>query len=390
MTTQHVVRNERGFTLIEMIISILIYGIVLAVGVGFVATQNRMFQRGLDRMTALQNMRYALTSLETDIPTLGTNVPTPQPTLVYANANVLAFSADYASNIANDVFASYIDLGAPNGQVTVPNPSINIPTTAVNWPDTLYLATTGARSPAEFLLYWFQADTTTARNDDFVLFRQINNGTPEPLARNLLAAANGDPFFTYLRRQTPVSASATLVSVPAGSLPLRHTSRFHLVPADTGASALSDSVRAVRVAFRSTNGLTGAQERIVGTRRTIEMPNAGFTLMQTCGDAPIFGQLLTATLVNLGGAFEVQLSWPAATDETAGERDVARYVIYRQSWPLATNWGDPYASIPAGLANYSYTDAAVTPLTTYRYAISAQDCTPMQSTLAQSIDIVVP
>jgi hypothetical protein len=302
----------------------------------------------------------------------------------------IAFSADYASNVANDVFASYIDLGAPNGQVTVPSPTITIPGTAVTWPDTLYLSTTGVRSPAEFLIYSFQADATTSRTDDYVLFRQINDGTPEPLARSLLRASNGDPFFTYLRRQTPVSASATLIPVPTNLLPLRHTSRFHLVPADTGASALSDSVRAVRVAFRSSNGLTGAQERIVGTRRTIEMPNAGFTLMQTCGDAPIFGQTVTATLVDLGGVYEIGLAWPAATDETSGERDVARYVIYRQQGVVGTNWGDPLASIPAGLANYTYSDPTVAALQTYTYAISAQDCTPMLSNLAQSLSIVVP
>lgn len=391
MNTNTLPRDERGFTLIEMIISILIYGIVLAIGIGFVSTQNRMFQRGLDRMTSLQNLRYALQSLETDIPTMGTNVPTPQPTLVYADTSLIAFTADYASNIANDVFASYIDLGAPNGQVTVPNPTIALPNTGVSWPDTLYLSNVGSRSPAELIFFWFQTDATTTRADDFVLFRQINDGTAEPVARNILKAANGDPFFSYLRRQDFVSAAATLIPVPTASLPVRHTSRFHRVPADTGASALADSIRAVRISFRSTNGLSGTNERIVAAARTIDMPNAGFTLMQTCGDSPIFGAAVTATLVNLGGGvYEVGLAWTSATDETAGERDVARYVIYRQTAPITTNWGDPLASIPAGLANYTYTDPAVVSGETYQYAIAAQDCTPMLSTLVQSISVTVP
>lgn len=382
--------NQGGFTLIELIVSLMIFGIVLAAGIGFVATQNRMFQRGLDRMTALQNLRYALNALETDLPTLGTNVPVQQPTLVYASATAIAFSADYASNIANDIFASYIDLGAPNGQVTAPNPTITIPTSTFNWPSTTYLNTSGTRSPAELIIYWFALDGTTARTDDYVLWRQINNGTAEPVTRNILQ--NGTtPFFSYLERNDFVNAASTLTAVPAGALPLRHTSTFHRVSADTAASARADSVRAVEVTFRSTNGLTGTNERIVAASRMIALPNAGFELLRTCGDEPIMGGTLGAVLVDLGGGvWAVRLTWVAAVDEIAGERDVARYVIYRQATPITANWGDPYLSIPAGFATYQQDDAAVAPATTYRYAISAQDCTPMLSTLVQSPLVTIP
>ncbi len=383
-------RNESGFTLIEMIVAIMIYGIVFAIGIGFVASQNNLFHRGLDRMTALQNMRYALSSLETDIPSLGTNVPTVQPSLVYAGSNIIAFTGDYASNVANDVFAAYIDLGAPNGQVTAPDPSITLPTTAYSWPDTLYLSSAGTRSPAELLMYWFEADTTTARSDDFVLFRQINSASPEPLARNLLRE-DTLPFFQYFRRRDPATAASTLEEVANSALPIIHTSTFHRVSADTAASALADSIRAVRVRFRSTNGLTGSNERIVSARRLIAMPNAGFELMRTCGDEPILGDTLGAVLFDLGGGnFVSRLTWNAATDETMGERDVARYVVYRQAVPIGTDWGDPLVSIPAGLANYQYDDAAVTSGEIYQYAIAAQDCTPLLSTLESSPLVIIP
>jgi prepilin-type N-terminal cleavage/methylation domain-containing protein len=382
--------DRQGFTIVEMVIAIAIYGIILAAGIGFVATQNTMFSRGLDRMTALQNLRYALTSMETDIPSLGTNVPTVQPSLVYADDDVLAFTGDYASNIANDVFAAYIDLGAPNGQVTVPSPSITIPNSAVTWPDTLYLSTAGTRSPAELLIFWFAPDTTTGRTDDFVLFRQVNNGTPEPLARNILQV-DSTPFFSYMRRIDFSSAASSLAPVPAASLPLEHTSRFHRVSADTAASALTDSIRAVRVTMASTNGLAGTNERIVSASRMIAMPNAGFQLLQTCGDEPIMGDTLGAQLFDTGGGVYVsRLTWNAAIDETAGEIDVQRYVIYRQTTPITSDWGDPYLSIPAGLASYQYDDPGITSGVTYQYAIAAQDCTPMLSTLEQSPFVIVP
>jgi hypothetical protein len=65
-------------------------------------------------------------------------------------------------------------------------------------------------------------------------------------------------------------------------------------------------------------------------------------------------------------------------------------VIYRQTFPIGTNWGDPLASIPAGLANYIYSDPAVASGQVYQYAIAAQDCTPMLSTLAQTVPVAVP
>jgi prepilin-type N-terminal cleavage/methylation domain-containing protein len=382
--------GEAGFTLIEVLISITIFGLVLAAGIGFVATQNRMFQRGLDRMSALQNLRYALNTLETDLPTLGTNVPAAQPSLVYASSSAIAFSADYASNVANDIFASYVDLGAPTGQVTVPDPTLTIPTSSFSWPSTLYLNTSGTRSQAELLVFWFAADSTTARTDDYVLWRQVNDGAAEPVARNLLQ--NGStPFFSYLERNDFVNAASNLTAVPASALPLRHTSTFHRVSADTAASARTDSVRAVEVTFRSTNGLTGTNERIVTASRMIALPNAGFELLRTCGDEPIMGGTIGATPVDLGGGvWAVRLTWNAATDETGGERDVARYVIFRQALPITTDWGDPYLSIPAGFASYQQDDASVVSGVTYQYAIAAQDCTPLLSTLVQSPLVIIP
>lgn len=379
-----------GFTLIELLVSISIYSIILVIGVGFVASQNSVFRRGLDQMSAIQNMRYALAALETDIPSLGTNVPTVQPSLVYADDDVLAFTGDYASNIANDIFATYIDLGAPSGQVTVPSPSISIPNSSTTWPDTLYLSSAGTRSPAELLVFWFAPDTSTSRADDYVLYREVNGRGSEALARNILRDGS-TPFFTYMRRIDFASAPSALAEIPAGDLPIEHTSTFHRVPADTAESALADSIRAVRVTLRSTNGLTGSHERVVAATRMITMPNAGFSLLQTCGDEPILGDTLGAQLEVLGGGlYAARLTWNAAVDETGGERDVARYVIYRQTLPLSPDWGDPYLSIPAGLASYQYDDPGLSSGETYLYAIAAQDCTPMLSTLEVSPPVIVP
>ena len=85
----------------------------------------------------------------------------------------------------------------------------------------------------------------------------------------------------------------------------------------------------------------------------------------------------------------VRLSWTPATDETTGEMDVIRYVLYRREVPNGGAWGDPFLSIPAGAGSYTYDDASVTADSTYQYAHAAQDCTPSLSPLSTSVEVTV-
>ena len=104
----------------------------------------------------------------------------------------------------------------------------------------------------------------------------------------------------------------------------------------------------------------------------------------------MLGQALAAALaVAPGGGPTIDLSWNAASDEIAGEQDVARYVVWRR--PVgAADWGDPLVSIPVGNANYLYTDAAVVSGQAYEYSLAAQDCTPSSSLVVVSNPVVVP
>jgi hypothetical protein len=77
------------------------------------------------------------------------------------------------------------------------------------------------------------------------------------------------------------------------------------------------------------------------------------------------------------------VTFAAATDEASGEKDVARYIIWRRVTGSA-DWGDPYESIPAGLTSYTYNDMVVDSNTSYQYGLAAQDCTPKLSSLRVS------
>lgn len=381
-------RGRRGWTLVELIIAITIFGVVVTAAVGFAAKQNTVFQAALLRLNGLRNLRYAITSLDQDLQTLGTNVPAAQPTLVYGGANVVTFSADYASNVANDAFAVYQDPDAPAGQVSAPAAPFVIPTTGVTAADTTYEVRPGVPSPAEMITFFMLPDTSTARTDDYILYRQVNGGTPESLARNLIHMGTR-PFFSYLRETQDSTGQTVITAVPDSLVPLHHSAAIHLSSADTGRSALTDSIRAIRVALGATNGLTGDQERQVELTRLIPLPNAGFGVMSTCGSAPVLGVALSASLISVSGAPAVRLAWSPATDETGGELDVVRYVIWRRE-AGATGWGDPFRAIPAGLTAYTYQDATVEPGKTYQYALAAQDCTPTLSPLAQSGLVSIP
>lgn len=373
-------------TLVELLVALTIFGVVISTSVAFMARQNSAFQNGVHRLVTLRNLRYAIGSLSQDLETLGTNVPSGQPALFYADEDVLAFSSDYATNIAHDPFAVYHDPDAPSGQVAAPTSGFSIPNSSASIPDTTYESAPGIRSPAEILLFFVVEDSSTTRSDDYLLMRQVNNNRPETIARNLQRSGT-DPFFSYEYLADDGSGDLELTALPDSLIPIRHSATFHLSAADTGASALADSVRAVRVRFAATNGLTGDEEETAELERLIPLPNAGFGKLVTCGSSPLLGAGLLAGVVTLpGGETAVDLAWSAAIDETGGEEDVVGYVIWRRE-AGTTDWGEPYRSIPAGTAPYTYQDAAIATGTTYEYALAAQDCTPSLSSLAVSTTV---
>ena len=381
-------RTDEGFTLVEIIIVTVVFGIVLTGVLGFMTVQQSAFFKGADQLMTLQNLRYAYQTLEIDLTTLGSNVPAGQPAMVLAGDDVIAYTGDYTSNLLNDVSAVYIDPDAPNGLVQAPRTKIDIPNSSFAWPDTIYLAPGGTPSMAELTIYFFEPDATTARTDDYLLKRQVNDAAPEVLARNLLRLGSL-PFFRYFRERRYTSQSSELDSIPDDDLPLFHSVVLHGSAADTDNSARGDSIRAVRVSFRSTNARPGAAEWFADVSRLIDLPSAGFGMTMTCGDEPILGSPLTVQVVTIEERPVVRLDWLPATDESMGERDVIRYVLYRRDVPNDGDWGDPFLSIPAGAAPYTYDDATVQVGSTYQYAHAAQDCTPSLSPLSQAQQITV-
>jgi len=387
-----ILKTQAGMTLLEMLIALTVFSIVIAGAFGFLRSQGKGFRLGSERAASLQNAQYTANALELDLRTLGSNVPDGQPFVIYAGASVIAFNGDYTTNIDNDAFAVYYDPDAPTSTVTALRKSqrIQIPTTSAYYPDTNYTAggASTQNSSAETIIFFFTPDSTTSRTDDYVLFRQVNNLAPELVSRSLLKTG-GANFFKYYRRVSPLNAPHYVDTVPAGSLPMRHSVPIHGSPADTATSGRVDSLRGVEVNVTVTNGQTGADERTLAISRTIRFPNAGLAVKMTCGDAPLLGQPLLALDTLVGGVPAVRLRWNQATDEPGGEQDVVGYVIWRRLLG-DPDWGTPYLSIPAGQPSYVYLDVDVASGSVYEYSLAAQDCTPTLSTSATSAPVPVP
>ena len=382
-------RPAAGFTLVELLVALVVFSAVMAGTLGFLRSQGRAMSLGSDRMNAVQNLEFALTTMQQRLRAAGANLPDAQPALIYAGTNVVAFNADFATNLPNDPFAVYYDPDVPAGAVTALTKaqSITLPLTTVAYPDTSYLIG-GINSPAETIIFFVAPDSSTARADDYALFEQVNGGPPSLVSRNII----GSPTTVYFEyyRLTRVGGAISLDSLPAAKLPLRHSVPIHFALADTGAAAVIDSVRGIRVTFTVSNGQSGKAERRYTLVRFMELPNVGIATRRTCGDAPILGTTLTATgITQVDGTPAVRLAWNPATDEYGGEKDVVQYVIWRKRITDVT-WGTPYLSLPAGSPTYLYDDAAVTSGVTYQYQLAAADCTPSSSPTTTSAPVTIP
>ncbi len=345
---------------------------------------NTAVNGAVDRMDAMQNLRFGISQIDLLVRNAGAGTTDAQPTLIYINANVVSFNADWISLFPNSPTAvNYnpdADPNASNAATTAQVFAIPTSSPTVNYPDSTY-RTAGALSPAETITYWFELDTSTTRTDDYHLMRQVNNSAPDEVARNFLAYP-GKPFFEWLR----TDVNGTLQVVPAAGdpvLPWRHFNPIHGSLTDTNAAgAYIDSVRAVRIAVRATNGLTGTREVLRNLVTTVRIPNSGLVKQRSCGDVPLFGQSVGRATLGNHSVPLARITWNRATDETAGERDVERYLIYRRT--LAGAFDDALAQIPAGQTSYTYDDSSVNPDSTYIYGVTALDCTPLESSRSVS------
>jgi prepilin-type N-terminal cleavage/methylation domain-containing protein len=244
-------RTRHGFTLLELLLALVVMVTVLGGALSFLVSQSRMFRRGGDAMAVLQNLSFGADNLHSQLRTAGANTADDQPPVVYAGPNAFAFNADYVSNDRADFSAVYIDPDAPSEQVEglLAARQIEIPgsTPAFMYPAVDYGNDGGINTPAETIVLFFTPDGETARGDDFLLMRQVNDQPPEVLIRRVLRDSVDLPFFRYYKQRVPPGNGQVpvLSLLPPAELPLAHGVPIHGTAGDA-ASAI-DSLRAVLV-----------------------------------------------------------------------------------------------------------------------------------------------
>lgn len=384
-STAHAQRSTRAaFTLLEIMISITILLLVFAMAVPLFRSQVRAMGSTAGRSDAQQNVRFAISTIERQLRVAGAGVADQQPLLIQADPYAITFDADYA---ARDTAAEggafgavYYDPDLPVGSTMsmTPTTQIVLPLSTTTWPSVAYYRGGGPPSAAETISFWVAPDNSPGSNGRYALFRRVNAMPVDTLARGIVLDPITPPF-TY---QT-IDASGIVNDVPTSSLPAIHVP-IHGSPQDSASSGITDQIRFVKVhlkgSFIERDGTT--TQRVADA--SIRLLNAGLLNHATCGDAPVFGQSLTAAVV----AGKTVLTWNPANDEYGGEKDVEKYVIYRRI-PAAA-FADPLAAIPGGLSAYSFTDTQVLSGEQWVYGVAAEDCGGQFSPIAASSQVTIP
>jgi prepilin-type N-terminal cleavage/methylation domain-containing protein len=396
MHASPVSRRRRGATLVELLVTMLIFGIVMSSAFAFLLVQTRGYRSIATRTDQVQNARFGHDILRQEVRTAGTNVVDAQPLVVYASDSVFAFNADLLTNLLDSVLftgAIYVDPYASDDEASAltTDAPIVIPGSTFTYPLADYSSALGTIGEAETVIFYFTPDTLSEEAGDYALMRQTNGGVPEMVSGGL-RQSDGIPFFRYWYDPARYDAAANgLERVPPAWLPLAKTVAIRGAPPDTGASTTTriDQLRAVEVTYEAAKRSDGDREVI---RYMIPMPNVGAErAVRACGRPPLPPSTPNAVW-NVDSA-AVLLSWPNATDDGAGEDDTLRYVLWRRLLG-ATTWRAPIATVGAvpGTGTYSYRDGGVEvgAGNTYQYVLAVQDCTPNLSTLSGVVGVTVP
>ncbi|MGH7620254.1 MAG: PilW family protein [Gemmatimonadaceae bacterium] len=383
-------RARRGFTILEMILSMGLLLAVLGLSTRLFRVQSNAVSTQAGRLDAMQNSRFALGLLEREVRMAGVGVADAQPLLVMAGPMAITFNADLVALDTGDFSAVYTNPDADSAAVDVMTTAakITLPGTAKTYPDTNYAYNVGVPSNAETITYWLSQDSTSTRSNEYILFRRANARPAKVVARGLIYNS-GDTIFKYWKADT----TGTLTPVSPAVLPLIHTAAMHGSTADTGRSALTDSIKQMRVTFKSLYHDPKTNVDVLRTvSQTIHLMNAGLIHRSTCGQPPL-GVSPTATVTQANGTSipqtYVTVSWTASTDDGAGEKDVERYAIYRRLSSVST-FDEPFASVPAGSSSYSFEDTDLISGQSWIYGVAAQDCTPASSPVGSTTTVVIP
>lgn len=376
-------RRRPGMSMIEMLIALSVLLVIMTSVSLLMRNQTRAVESHAGRMDAGYNARFAVNTIYRELRAAGAGVLNVQPMLVRADTYSVTFNADLLTSNPLDATAVYVDTRA-DSSLTVVLPrerAITLPRSSITYPDSTYGPVPGILGSAETVSFWVELDGTTARPDDYILWRRVNDAPPAAVAKGIILTA-GQPLFRYYLRDS----TGSIVELAQNRLPLYHSAPLHGSATDILGAATIDSVALVRVHVEAVFKDRDQGDVLRTFERVVPVLNTGMVRTTPCGAAPAAVGVLGAVA---SGANSATLTWLPSSDDGGGARDVERYAIFRRRI-ISSVWGDAYTSVPAGLPTYTYTDNSATNGITWIYAIAAQDCTPSMSAITQSPTVTPP
>jgi len=369
--------RRHGFTLVELLVSMTLSLMVLAVAIPFFRIQATALERGVGRQEATQNARFAQNAIDRDLRLAGGEVG--QPIIVQATPFAISFNVNLVSAVADDPSAVYIDTDADSALVGAWAfaRAAALPVTGTVYPSRDYFDAAGNASGAETISYWVAVDPASGRSDTYALWRRVNDGDSTLVARDLRIPADTNWFFRYTR----ATASGGLATIPAGSLPVRWSD----------STRLADSIRVVDMRVSAVYREERTQRDVFQTvYASTRLLNAGLLKERTCGTSPLPPRDVVGTLQldGSGAIASVRVSWNASLEEAGGERDVTLYLVQRR--PVGGTAWTTLRNVPAnGDANYAFEDFDLD-AGSWQYGVFAQDCSPANSPVVASAQVVIP
>ncbi|GMV11287.1 MAG TPA: hypothetical protein PKC83_17260 [Gemmatimonadaceae bacterium] len=385
---QHRARVVRaGFTLAELLLTLTLTVGVFAAAIPFFTMQLRQLQQDIGRSDALQTARFAQNTVDRELRNIGIGVqpmdptqgiPRNQPKIVQAHAFAVTFNTDLVATDTGDVEAVYVDPNVASNLTIAMDigAPVTLPYSSKTYPDFTYRKGDRSMSLAETVSYWVQTDSSAPSGSNlYVLWRRVNDGPASVVATEILIPS-GQPFFKYQR----VMANGVIDSIPTSSLPVYW---------DQTAS-IADSIRAIAISVSGVFNGHDLQHKAKSFVRTVNSQtapaNIGLSQRGSCGDIPLSPGAPVVALVNVGGVNRYQMTWTASADEASGEQDVERYVVFRHV--VGQPWGEPLDQIgKSNSPSYMWEDFDINPGVTYEYGVSAQDCSPANSSMRTSAAI---
>ena len=381
---------RRGYSLGELLLTLTITIGIFAAAVPFFTMQMRQLAQDVGRTDAQQTARYAQNTVDRELRNIGIGVqpmdasqgiPRNQPKIVQAHAFSVTFNTDLIANDTADVEAVYYDPNVANSLTLAMNTgaTTTLPFSSKTYPDYTYRKNDRSMSLAETVSYWASADSSApAGSSLYVLWRRVNDG-PISLVATGIKIVSGQPLFKYSR----VLSSGRIDSIPTASLPVYWDQ----------VASIADSIRTVTLTVNGVFNGFNLQNKARSFMRTVNsqtaLANIGLAQRNSCGDIPLNPGSPAVARVTILGVDRIQVTWSASADETSGEKDVERYVVFRRL--VGATWGEPIDQVGGSKsATYMWEDFDLQSGFTFEYGVSAQDCSPANSSMRTSAAILHP